>query len=821
MNNTQFTVKYEEVGIKDVGQVGGKNASLGEMIRTLKEKGVPVPSGFIVTASAYFYFLKSTGLDEFIRTTLKGLDTKNLKELERCGKLVRDAIVKKDFPKDLQDEIVSRYHDLEKHYGKMSDVAVRSSATAEDLPGASFAGEQESYLGIRGAQEVLVAVRATMSSLFTDRAISYRADRGFDHMKIALSAGVQKMVRSDKACSGVMFTLDTESGFPNVIIINGSWGLGEMIVKGEVTPDEFLVWKEGIKQNIASPIIDKKLGVKLRKMIYHHGADIQQTKIIPTSTKERDSFVLTDKEVMQLAKWGSIVEQHYTEHYKKWTPMDMEWAKDGVTGDVYIVQARPETVHASQDFSKLKEYELQAAGARPVVTGSSVGSSIATGKAHIILDAKHIGDFKKGEVLITTMTDPDWEPIMKMASAIVTDKGGRTSHAAIVSRELGIPAIVGTEKATKSVTTGEPVTVDTTGSSGTLYKGTLKFKVIEHDLKKIAQPKTKIMINVAVPDNAFAASFLPNSGVGLAREEFIIASKMGVHPLALLHMKDLQPVVRRAIEEKMRGWEDPKKYYIDNLAFGIAKIGAAFYPKKVIVRFSDFKTNEYRTLLGGEAYEPKEENPMIGWRGASRYYDPKFKPAFMMEAAAIKKVREEIGLTNVIPMVPFCRTVEEGIKTQEAMAEAGLVTTFMAGKKTFRTKAAGITPIYVMCEIPANVLLADDFLDIFDGMSIGSNDLTQLTLGLDRDSGIVTHIANEKNPAVEKLISEIIPKCLKRKKYIGICGQGPSDFPDFAAFLVDLGIESMSLNPDTVVRTTVAIAAQEAKRKGKKKKTGK
>ena len=822
MNNTQFTVKYEEVGIKDVPNVGGKNASLGEMIRTLKSKGVPVPSGFVVTAAAYFYFLKETKLDVFIKETLAGLDTKNLKELERCGKLVRDAIVKKEFPKDLQDEIVARYHELEKRYGKMSDVAVRSSATAEDLPGASFAGEQESYLGIRGAQEVLVAVRATMSSLFTDRAISYRADRGFDHMKIALSAGVQKMVRSDKACSGVMFTLDTESGFPNVVIINGSWGLGEMIVKGEVTPDEFLVWKEGIKQNIAQPIIDKKLGVKLRKMIYHKGASIQQTKIIPTSPAERDSFVLSDKEVMQLAKWGALVEQHYTEHYKKWTPMDMEWAKDGVTGDIYIVQARPETVHAGQDFSKLKEYELMKTAAdKPVVTGSSVGSSIATGKAHIILDAKHIGDFKKGEVLITTMTDPDWEPIMKMASAIVTDKGGRTSHAAIVSRELGIPAIVGTEKATKSVMTGEPVTVDTTGSTGTLYKGILKFKVIEHDLKKIAKLKTKIMINVAVPDNAFAASFIPNSGVGLAREEFIIASKMGVHPLALLNMKDLQPTVRRAVEEKMRGWTDPKKYYIDNLAFGIAKIGAAFYPKKVIVRFSDFKTNEYRTLLGGEAYEPKEENPMIGWRGASRYYDPKFKPAFMMEVAAIKKVREEIGLTNVIPMVPFCRTVEEGIKTQEAMAEAGLVTTFMAGKKTFKTKAAGITPIYVMCEIPANVLLADDFLDIFDGMSIGSNDLTQLTLGLDRDSGIVSHVGNEKNPAVKRFIAEIIPKCLKRKKYIGICGQGPSDYPDFAAFLVDLGIESMSLNPDTVVRTTVAIAAQEAKLKGKKKKARK
>lgn len=816
MNNTQFTVKYEEVGIKDVGQVGGKNASLGEMIRTLKAKGVPVPSGFVVTAAAYFYFMKATGLEEFIRTTLKGLDTKNLKELERCGKIVRDAIVKKEFPKDLQDEIVSRYHELEKRYGKMSDVAVRSSATAEDLPGASFAGEQESYLGIRGAQEVLVAVRATMASLFTDRAISYRADRGFDHMKIALSAGVQKMVRSDKACSGVMFTLDTESGFPNVIIINGSWGLGEMIVKGEVTPDEFFVWKKGIEQGIEQPIIDKKLGVKLRKMIYHHGADIQQTKIIPTSPKERDSFVLTDKEVMKLAKWGAIVEQHYTEHYKKWTPMDMEWAKDGVTGDIYIVQARPETVNANKDFSKVKEYLPQET--KPVIVmGSSVGSKIGIGKAHVILDTKHIGDFKKGEVLVTTMTDPDWEPIMKMASAIVTDKGGRTSHAAIVSRELGIPAVVGTEKATKLIKTGEEITVDTTGSAGNVYRGTLKFKVIEHDLRKIPKTKTHIMINVAVPDSAFETSFLPNSGVGLAREEFIIASKMGVHPLALLNMKDLQPVVRRAIEEKMRGWEDPKKYYTDNLAFGIAKIGAAFYPNKVIVRFSDFKTNEYRTLLGGEAYEPKEENPMIGWRGASRYYDPKFKPAFMMEAAAIKKVREEMGLTNVIPMVPFCRTVEEGIKTQEAMAEAGLVTTFMAGKKTFRTKAADITPIYVMCEIPANVLLADDFLDIFDGMSIGSNDLTQLTLGLDRDSGIVSHVSNEKDPAVKRLISEIIPKCLKRKKYIGICGQGPSDFPDFAAFLVDLGIESMSLNSDTVVRTTVAIAAQEAKLKKKKK----
>ncbi len=808
MDNTRFTVRYEEVGIQDVGQVGGKNASLGEMIRTLKAKGVPVPSGFVVTAAAYFHFMEQTGLDVFIRKTLEGLDTKNLRDLERRGKIVRDAIMRKEFPADLSKEIVARYHELEKRYGKGSDVAVRSSATAEDLPGASFAGEQESYLGIRGAKEVLVAVRATMASLFTDRAISYRADRHFDHMKIALSAGVQKMVRSDKACSGVMFTLDTESGFPNIVIINGSWGLGEMIVKGEVTPDEFIVWKEGMKKGIKSPIIDKKLGVKLRKMIYHKGKDIQQTKIVPTSPKERDSFVLTDKEAMQLARWGAIVEEHYTEHYKKWTPMDMEWAKDGATGEIFVVQARPETVHANQDFSKLKEYELMKGSAdRPAVTGSSVGSSIASGKARVILDAKHINDFKKGEVLVTTMTDPDWEPIMKIASAIVTDKGGRTSHAAIVSRELGIPAIVGTETATKAVKTGDVVTVDTTGSTGSLYKGAIKFKVTEHDLKKIARPKTKIMVNVAVPENAFADSFLPQSGVGLAREEFIIASKMGLHPLALLDMKALKPAVRKAIKEKMRGWNDPRKYYVDNLAFGIAKIGAAFWPNHVIVRFSDFKSNEYRTLLGGEAYEPHEENPMIGWRGASRYYDPKFRPAFMMEAEAIKRVREEIGLTNVIPMVPFCRTVEEGVKTQEAMAEAGLITNYIAARD--KKKTADITPIYVMCEIPANVLLADRFLDIFDGMSIGSNDLTQLTLGLDRDSGIVSHVANEKNEAVKKLIAEVVPACLARKKYIGICGQAPSDYPDFAQFLVTLGIESMSLNPDTVVRTTMAVAKEE------------
>lgn len=816
MKSQKHILKFEEVGIKDVGMVGGKNASLGEMIRTLHAKGVPVPSGFVVTASAYFYFLEKTGLDKFVKTTLKGLNTKNLKDLQRRGKIVRNAIMRTEFPKDLSAKIAKGYRELEKRYGKNADVAVRSSATAEDLPTASFAGEQESYLGIRGGGDVLRAVRATMASLFTDRAISYRADRGFDHLKIALSAGVQKMVRSDRACSGVMFTLDTESGFPNIVLINGSWGLGEMIVKGEVTPDEFIVWKEGLKQNVPHPIIEKKLGVKLKKMVYHHERRLEQAKIVPTTSAERTTFVLTNREVARLAKWGTIIEKHYTDHYKKWTPMDMEWAKDGVTGELFIVQARPETIHAGRDFSKVKEY-IPLERREPIIMGASVGSKIATGKARVILDAKHIGDFKKGEILVTTMTDPDWEPIMKIASAIVTDKGGRTSHAAIVSRELGIPAVVGTEKATRLIKTGDPITVDTTGSAGNIYRGFLKFKVVEHDLKKIPRPKTHIMINVAIPDSAFETSFLPNRGVGLAREEFIIASKIGLHPMALLNLAKQKPAVRRAILTKMRGWKDARRYYIDNLAFGIAKIGVAFHPHPVIVRFSDFKTNEYRTLLGGEAYEPHEENPMIGWRGASRYYDPKFKPAFMLEVAAVKKVREEMRLTNVIPMVPFCRTVEEGMKVQEAMAEAGLFTkyTLRGGKGGRSTRGArgakgkAMTPIYVMCEIPSNVLSADEFLDIFDGMSIGSNDLTQLTMGLDRDSGIVTKIANEKNPAVKRLIAEIIAKCRARKKYIGICGQGPSDYPDFAEFLVTKGIESMSLNPDTVVRTTVAVAKKE------------
>lgn len=805
--NKKLTLKFEEIGIKDIGIAGGKNASLGEMIRTLGAKGVRVPSGFIITADAYRYFLKSNGIDVFIKKTLAGLDTKNLGDLARRAKIVRDKINSAQFPEDLTIAIKAGYYAMEKRYGKNIDVAVRSSATAEDLPGASFAGEQETYLGIRGTTELLHAARASMASLFTDRAISYRTDKHFNHLDVAISIGIQKMVRSDMGVSGVMFTVDTESGFPNVIIINGSWGLGEMIVKGEVTPDEFLVFKKNLNNKDFCPIIGKQLGVKLKKMIYAPARHkLIQTKIVSTSPAERKNFILTDDEILMLARWGAIVEEHYTKKSGHWTPMDLEWAKDGRSGELFIVQARPETVQAGRDFSKVKEYRLSGSHAAPILRGTSVGSRIAVGQVHVILDTKNIGDFKKGEVLVTTMTDPDWEPIMKMAAAIVTDKGGRTSHAAIVSRELGIPAVVGTETATKTIKTGDWVTVDTTGSDGIIYDGKLPFKVVQHDLKKLSMPHTKVMVNVAMPDTAFENSLYPSAGVGLAREEFIIASKIGIHPLAMLNFANLPTKFKEHIDKMTNGAENKVQFYIDNLAYGIAKIAAAFSPRPVIVRFSDFKTNEYRALVGGELYEPYEENPMLGWRGASRYYDPKFKPAFKLECLAMKKVREEMGLTNVIPMVPFCRTPEEGRKTIEIMEESGLHTRLMT--KTAAEKKNAV-PVYVMCEIPSNVILADEFLKIFDGMSIGSNDLTQCTLGLDRDSGIVSKVANENDPAVKKLISEIIPKCLAKKKYIGICGQAPSDYPEFAEFLVEQGIESISLNPDTVVPTMVKIYQKE------------
>jgi pyruvate,water dikinase len=794
MNLEKMVLWYKDIDIKSVSRVGGKNASLGEMIKYLKPRGVNIPDGFVLTADAYFFFLRETGLDKFIGDVLKNLNTENIFDLKKRGKIIREAIKSAKMPKDLNELIVRNYSLLEKKYYKNVDVAVRSSATAEDLPGASFAGEHETYLNIRGPEELLKAVQADFASLFTDRAISYRVHKGFDHMKVALSVGIQKMVRSDLGCSGVMFTLDTESGFGDVILINGSWGLGEMIVQGEVTPDEFLVWKKGLGVKNLNPIIDKKIGKKDRKMIYsaNHFSSIKNTKIVPASQEEKESFVLSDAEILILASWGKIIEEHYTKKNKRWTPMDTEWAKDGRTGELFIVQARPETVHASRDFSKIKEYQRLENG-KILTKGFSVGSAIVSGKSHTILNVKDIGNFKEGEVLVTAMTDPDWEPIMKIASAIITEKGGRTSHAAIVSRELGVPCIVGTENATKVIKNGEMITVDTTGNEGIVFRGKLKFKVEEKDIRKLPKPKVKVMVNIATPDSAFEKSFLPTSGVGLAREEFIIGGDIGIHPLALINFKEIQSKNKKlagSILEKTKGWKNLKNFYVDKLAFGIAKIAAAFYPKDVIVRFSDFKTNEYRSLLGGEYYEPEEENPMIGWRGASRYYHPKFASAFALEVLALKKVREEIGLKNVIPMIPFCRTPKEGKKVLDIMAKNGL------------SKGVNGLKVYVMCEIPSNVVLADEFLDVFDGMSIGSNDLTQLTLGIDRDGNeMIRGIANEKDESVKNLIKQVIQTCKKRKKYIGICGQAPSDYPEFARFLMRAGIDSISLNPDSVLKT--------------------
>jgi pyruvate,water dikinase len=773
----------------------------------LAPKGVKIPGGFITTATAYRDFMKEGKVGEgilgdFIKETLKGLDTHNLKELARRGDLIRKAVRQAEFPEELNRQIIKAYEEMEKEYGKNIDVAVRSSATAEDLPGASFAGEHETYLNIRGTKEVLEAVKSAMASLFTNRAISYRVDKGFDHFSVALSVGIQKMVRSDLSCSGVMFTVDTESGFKDLVVINGVWGLGEMIVQGEVTPDEFLVFKK------TGEIIDKRLADKSRKMIYADGKGIKKTKVVSVSDKERQGFVLSDAEIEKLSKWGILIEGHYSKLNKKWTPMDMEWAKDGKTGELFIVQARPETIQALKDFSKIKEYSF-AGGQKmkALVAGVSVGSKIATGKARVILDVKGIHDFKAGEVLVTDMTDPDWEPIMKIASAIVTDKGGRTSHAAIVSRELGIPAVVGTENATRKIKTGDEITIDTTGSDGAVYGGILKFKIVESDVKKMSsagwRTKTKIMMNIATPETAFEKSFLPNDGVGLAREEFIIAGDIGIHPNALIDYKKLGSKLKAQIDKKTVGYEDKVEFYVDKLAYGVAKIAAAFYPKQVILRFSDFKTNEYRALLGGELYEPQEENPMIGWRGASRYYHPDFKDAFILELKAIKKVRNEMGLKNLAVMVPFCRTVEEGKKVLAIMEKNGL------------TKKSGLK-VFMMCEIPSNVILAEEFLKIFDGMSIGSNDLTQLTVGIDRDaSELIRGVANEKDESVKKLISEIIKKCRSKKKYIGICGQAPSDYPDFAEFLVEEGIEGMSLNPDSIIPTTLKVLAKEKKLKRK------
>lgn len=796
----KFILWFKDTTIKDIPKVGGKNASLGEMYSKLTSKGVAVPNGFSVTAYAYDYFLKTAGIKDDIEKILSDLDTNSIKNLSERGAKVRSTILNAKFPEDLKKAIIESYHQLSKQYKtNLTDVAIRSSATAEDLPDASFAGQQESYLHIKGDAQVLEACKKCVASLFTDRAISYRVDKKFSHFDIQLSITVQKMVRSDKACSGVMFSIDTESGFRQAVLINAAYGLGDYIVQGVVTPDEYYVFKTNLKPGLV-PIISKNLGAKLKKLVYNTDAKGPNIKGMATTEEERGQYVLTDKEILQLAKWAVQIEAHY----KK--PMDMEWAKDGVTQKLFIVQARPETVRSRDNANILEEYILHGKG-KLLATGASVGAKIGKGKVHVIENVANIDQFLQGEVLVTEMTDPDWEPIMKKASAIVTNSGGRTCHAAIISRELGIPCVVGTKDGTKTIKNGVDATVSCAeGEKGHIYEGLLDFEVKKTDLKKVPQPKTKIMMNIGNPEMAMAQSFIPNEGVGLAREEFVISNYIRIHPLALLNFNKLKDEkLKKQIASLTTTHDNKAQFFVDKLAEGIARIAAAFYPKDVIVRLSDFKSNEYAGLIGGKGFEPTESNPMIGWRGASRYYDPNYIAAFKLECRALVKVRKVMGLTNVKVMIPFCRTVEEGKKVLEIMKANGLE----RGKDHLE--------VYVMCEIPSNVILADEFSKIFDGFSIGSNDLTQLTLGVDRDSELVSHVYDEKNMAVKTLIAEVIKKAKKNKRKIGICGQAPSDFPDFAQFLVEQGIDSISLNPDTVVKTMIAINETEKKLKRKKK----
>ncbi|MBD3282156.1 MAG: phosphoenolpyruvate synthase [Candidatus Portnoybacteria bacterium] len=791
----KYIIPFKNIVHKDVSKVGGKNASLGEMISQLSKKGVKIPDGFATTAQAYFYFIKTAKLDKKIREIINNTDIDNITQLRKAGKQVRNLILKAELPQDLQEEIKEAYKTLSKQYKQEStDVAVRSSATAEDLPSASFAGQHETYLNVKGEKELLETVKKCFASLFTDRAISYRAHHGFSHFDIALSVGVQKMARSDLGGSGVMFTLDTESGFKDIILINASYGLGEMVVQGKVIPDEYKVFKTTLKEGF-SPIISKEVGEKKEKMIY---GKKENTLIKQVEEKQRREFVLTNEEIEKLAKWALIIEEHYSKEKNKWVPQDIEWAKDGKTGELFILQARPETVHAQETRTYYTQYSLKEKG-KIVAQGLPVGEKIGAGKANVILSAKKIEQFKPGDVLVTEMTDPDWEPIMKKAAAIVTDKGGKTSHAAIVSRELGIPAIVGVGDATKKIKTGDKITIDCSSGTGDIYKGILEWKETKHNLKKIPKTKTKIMMNLGMPDSAFSLSFMPNQGVGLAREEFIIASEIQIHPLALLNYSKQDKKTKAQIDNTIKGYKDRKQYYTEKLAQGIGKIGAAFYPKPVIVRFSDFKTNEYASLIGGEKYEPEEENPMLGFRGASRYYSKEFKPAFEMECEAINIVREKFGLKNIKLLIPFCRTIEEGKKVLEILA-----------KHNLKPKQDGLE-IYVMAEIPSNIILADEFLKLFDGTSIGSNDLTQLTLGIDRDNSRLSTVGNENNEAVKELIKNLVKKCNKQNKYVGICGQAPSDYLDFARFLVENKIQSISLNPDVLIKTTLIISKQEKK----------
>lgn len=796
METKKLVIWFKEIKLEDIPQVGGKNASLGEMRRELPAKGVNIPDGFAVTAEAYRHLLDSAGIEDEIAQILSDLDTHDMHNLSEKGEKIRSLIYNAAMPDDLRQAILEAYEQLCEEYGEDTDVAVRSSATAEDLPDASFAGQQETYLNIRGKDALIDACKRCFASLFTNRAISYREDKGFDHMSVALSIGVQKMVRSDMAASGVIFSIDTESGFRDAILLTGAYGLGELVVQGTVNPDEFYVFKPTLKTG-HRPILQKKLGTKEVKMIYASGKE-EPVEIVPVPEEERKQFCISEDEILKLAEWTAIIEDHYSQKAGFFKPMDIEWGKDGRTGELFILQARPETVQSQRDVNVLESYKLGETGT-VLVTGTAVGSKIGAGPAHVIENVSEIRDFKKGEVLITDMTDPDWEPIMKNAAAIVTNKGGRTCHAAIISRELGVPCIVGTGDGTEKLKGVKEVTASCAeGEVGNVYEGILKYDVKTINLERMERPKTNIMMNVGNPDIAFNVSHIPNDGVGLARLEFIISNFIQIHPMALVQFDTLQDEkTKKQIESLTMGYANKGDFFVDKLAQGVAKIGAAFYPNDVIARMSDFKSNEYANLIGGPLFEVEEENPMIGFRGASRYYDDRYRAGFDLECKAMLKVRNEMGLSNVKLMIPFCRTVDEAARVVEVMAKNGLV------------QGENGLELYMMVEIPSNVVLIEEFGKIFDGFSIGSNDLTQLTLGLDRDSALVSHIFDERNQAVKTLVRDAIAKANKMGKKIGICGQAPSDYPEFAEFLVECGINSISLISDTVIETTLKVLETE------------
>jgi pyruvate,water dikinase len=804
----EYVRQLETLGINDIALVGGKNASLGEMIQNLKSQEIEVPGGFAVTVDAYDAFISENQLKDKIEEELKGLDATDIIQLRKAGSQIRNLISNGKFPHLVEKKVLSAYYELsDKYQQDATDVAVRSSATAEDLPDASFAGQQSTYLNIRGGEILLTVIRSCFASLYTDRAISYRSSRGYDHFSVKLSVCIQKMVRSDIGSAGVAFSLDTESGFKDVVLINGSYGLGELVVGGEIEPDEFIVFKPTLMNGFSS-IIDKKLGNKTHKLVYSKKS-FETVRKVPVDKELKDKFCMSESQVLQLARWVQKIEEYYSAKYNYWCPMDIEWAIDGLTDQLYIVQARPETVHSQQSDAVLKEYKIvnEIPLDRLLMEGIAVGDKIGHGRARqvLTLDGRDGSvdeiDFKAGEVLITEMTDPDWEPLMKKASAIITEKGGRTCHAAIIARELGVPAVVGVGPVISQLESGQDITVSCAeGSDGKIYSGIIDYEFIETAYNEFPQTEMHVMMNIGSPDLAFKYAKIPNDGVGLARQEFIINNHIKVHPLALLNHKELKDEeLSKAIEVLIKGYASEEDFFIEKLAQGVAKIAAAFYPKRVIIRLSDFKTNEYYNLLGGKYFEPKEENPMIGWRGASRYYSKEFRAAFDMECKALAKVRNEFGLDNVTIMIPFCRTPAELKKVLAILEENGL------------KRGENGLEIYLMAEIPSNIILADQFAPLIDGFSIGSNDLTQLVLGLDRDSNLVAHLYDERNDAVKSMISLLIQTAKKHKVKVGICGQGPSDFPDFSEFLIENGIDTLSVTPDSILKTLRVVSAIEAR----------